>query len=289
MPRFLHPTQSGVHRLACLSLYHALLSQCSKAWLTRSKASDIRDIIQARFRLDKPVESPSRIEKSLRAGYEALALLKSCAEGNATSIERADSLVAGALPFIEKYKEKCARLARRRQEMELEEAKRKKENRTFSAQAVLESVLRRPYPKVSGVRQVPRFVAARDVPFLRIKKPQPERLSLAIRIKLDARWKNMLRKKRLETEGYFARDEDAWDRLTLGKEPFSWEKVVNENIALAAKAIQESDAQHLELAHKMWNVVLAEEALAKKEAEERERQSQIVEPEPHLEKTEKEP
>ncbi|KAM5468932.1 hypothetical protein MferCBS49748_003142 [Microsporum ferrugineum] len=274
MPRFLHPTQSGVHRLACLSLYHALLSQCSKPWLTSSKASHIRGIIQARFRLDKPIESPSRIEKSLRAGYEALELMKSCASGERRSIERVDSLIAGTQPFLEKYKKKCAQLAHRRQMIELENDRKREKKRRFSAKAVLESVLSRPYPKVSGIRHVPRFACARGIPFLRIKKPQPKSLGIAIRIRQDARWKNILRKQELAVDALFAQDEDAWDQFTEKKESGTWDKAIQENIGRVVNTIKKGDERDLELARKMWNVVVAERRLAEKEAKQREKLGQ---------------
>ncbi|EGD99680.1 hypothetical protein TMEN_4563 [Trichophyton mentagrophytes] len=274
MPRFLHPTQSGVHRLACLSLYHALLSQCSKPWLTRSKASHIRALIQARFHLDQRIESPSRIEKSLKAGYEALNLMKSCERGDVTSIERVDSLIAGTEPFLERYKQNCARLARERQAKELEDAKKKQNKRRFSAKRVLESVLARPYPTVSGIRRVPRFACARGIPFLRIKKPQPKNLSVAIQIRQDARWKNILRRQELGVDSLFAKDEDMWDQITSKTETDSWDKAIQQNINRVVETIKNGDERDLELARKMWNVVVAERRLAEKEARQREKMGQ---------------
>ncbi|EFR03725.1 hypothetical protein MGYG_06721 [Nannizzia gypsea CBS 118893] len=280
MPRFLHPTQSGVHRLACLSLYRALLSQCSKPWLTNSKASHIRALIQARFHIDKPIESPSRIEKSLKAGYEALNLMKSCANGDAISIERVDSLIAGTQPFLERYQQKRARLARERQEKELEDARKKQQKRRFSAKRVLESVLARPYPTVSGIRRVPRFACARGIPFLRIKKPQPKNLSVAIQIRQDARWKNILRRQELGVDSLFAKDEDTWDAITSKTEADTWDKAIQQNISRVVDTIKKGDERDLELARKMWNVVVAERRLAEKEARQREKVGQAAETKP---------
>ena len=56
--------------LTGLSLYRALLRECSRPWLSNEKASHVRKIITARFRADKSLQSPSKITGSLNAGYE---------------------------------------------------------------------------------------------------------------------------------------------------------------------------------------------------------------------------
>src|SRR5438034_6838294 len=88
MPRFIPPLLSGAHRLACkslrgnplncslkgfflgLSLYHALLSQCSKLQFISPRVAEIRKLIRVQFRQYKNLQSPTQIVNSLKAGYE---------------------------------------------------------------------------------------------------------------------------------------------------------------------------------------------------------------------------
>lgn len=124
---------------------------------------------------------------------------------------------------------------------------------------------------MSGRRRVPVLVSARgDVPFLRIKKPQPKNLSGVIRSKLDNRWKRIVRRDRLEEELLVAQDEDHWDSITGQKEPESWTTEIRNAHKEVIQKIKESDNKNRLLAEAMWNVVLAERELAAKEEKQRE-------------------
>lgn len=131
------------------------------------------------------------------------------------------------------------------------------------------SILDRPRLSLSGKRKVPVLVNARGVPFLRIKKPQPRNLSGVIRSRLEKRWNRIVTRDRLHVELLFANDEDAWDRLTRGAEQPTWTKEVKLALDNVYEKIRETDKKNRELAEGMWNVVLEERELAKKEDKQR--------------------
>lgn len=150
------------------------------------------------------------------------------------------------------------------------EANRQHQQATALRHPNTSPILSRPRPVVSGQRRVPVLVSARgDVPFLRIKKPQPKNLSGVIRSKLDNRWNRIVRRDRLEAELVVARDEDHWDSLTGQSEPESWTTEIRNAYNEVVQKIRESDKKNRLLAEAMWKVVLAERELAAKEEKQR--------------------
>lgn len=163
--------------------------------------------------------------------------------------------------------------------------KKRLENIAFQKQTMyrhpnVEPILSRPKQSVAGQRQVPKLVNARGVPFLRIKKPQPQNLSRIIRYKLRFKDKLIERRDRLLVETLFAKDEEDWDRLLTGQT--LTEKVIHAQNHLAwvegtwlesplecyKKAYYDNieyEKKQQALAEKMWEVVLAERKLASEE------------------------
>jgi len=77
---------------------------------------------------------------------------------------------------------------------------------------------------------------------------------------------------RLQAELLFARDEDAWDRMTNTKDEGTWAEEHKLALEDVYGKIRKSDKKNRELAENMWKVVLKErEAL---EEEEKQRQVQ---------------
>ena len=140
-----------------------------------------------------------------------------------------------------------------------------------------EPVLTRPRLSVAGQRQIPKFVSARGIPFLRIKKPQPQSLSRIIRYKLRFKDKLIERRDRLHVETLFAKDEEDWDRLITNQAltprvvypnsrmEGSWLESPLECYRKAHSDNIEFDKRQQELAEKMWEIVLAERKLAAEE------------------------
>ncbi|EED24264.1 DNA repair protein (Rad1), putative [Talaromyces stipitatus ATCC 10500] len=166
--------------------------------------------------------------------------------------------------------------------------KKTAENIAFQKQTMYrhpdaEPILSRPRPFVAGQRQIPKLVSARGVPFLRIKKPQPQNLSRIIRYKLRFKDKLVERRERLLIDTLFAKDEEDWDRLIEGQpvtprvihahHPIRWIEGswMESPLECYKKAFYDNiefEKKQQELAEKMWEVVLAERKLAAEEEEE---------------------
>ncbi|KAL1964682.1 hypothetical protein VTN77DRAFT_6708 [Rasamsonia byssochlamydoides] len=290
MHRVVVPKLSGIHRFACLSLYRALLRQCARLPPTIPNSGTINHLVRKKFRRYRTLQSPSQTVNALKAGYEALDLLHSASQGNQKDIDHLSALLENSKAIRLKNSSEQRALAEARPLKPLSKTEQKKaESRRQQDATALrhpnaEPILSRPRPVVSGRRRVPVLVNARGIPFLRIKKPQPQNLSRVIRNKLDRRWKWIERRDRLEIELLFAKDEDYWDRLvvdeespSLNKESPSWADAVKESIRDVVTKISESDRKNKELAEAMWNIVLAEKKLA--EEEEAERKKRMAEQE----------
>lgn len=169
-------------------------------------------------------------------------------------------------------KEQYATLQRNKAaELKLERSKRplsKKQARKAESSRFQEATRRR-HPdtpsildysqrKLHGTRKAPFLVNARGVPFLRIKKPQPQNLSGVIRGKLEKRWHRIERRDRLRAELLFAKDEDVWDRMTNATEPCTWSGEIEGALRDVHVKIKESDRKNRELAESMWKIVLVE-------------------------------
>ena len=126
-------------------------------------------------------------------------------------------------------------------------------------------ILSRPRPVVSGKRRVPRFVNARGIPMLRIKKPQPRVLSGIIRSKLTRRERWVNRENELAVDILFTQDEENWDGLTVPRDPVPWTKEVWEALQQTKQTIRNNDMKNSKMAKEMWDVVLRERELAAKE------------------------
>lgn len=143
-------------------------------------------------------------------------------------------------------------------------------NRITKAHPDVEPILSRPRPTVSGIRRVPALVSARgEVPFLRIKKPQPRILSLVIDNKLKRRWNWIVTRQRLDDELEMANAEDRWDAMMGETVEGSWRVPILESLREVKTKIRQSDEANAKLAGKMWEVVLKERELAEKEKNER--------------------
>ncbi|PGH16243.1 hypothetical protein AJ80_05266 [Polytolypa hystricis UAMH7299] len=278
MPGFLIAAKSGVHRVACLSLYRALLSQCSRLQLAGLDRNDVfQNFVRTRFRKHKNLQSPSQILNSLGAGYEALDLFHSCSEGNTESLTRLRALVQQTLELTKGVNERRTAQAsvHRPEDRSIPALKRRAEARAKNRPENLrprpgtESVLLRPRPRVSGIRHVPRMGCARGLAFLMIKKPQPMNLSRSLRGKLNTRWNQILRRDRLEYELTIAKLEDRWDEFTGQTEGRPWSSVVQVALCENAVTLKTKDERNAELAQKIWNIILRERKLADKEREER--------------------
>ncbi|QKX55805.1 uncharacterized protein TRUGW13939_02903 [Talaromyces rugulosus] len=282
---------SGVHRFACLSLYRALLRQSHRLPPTSTETENIRHLVRTKFDRYKGIQSPTRILHCLQAGYEALDLLHSACSENKDSLARIQLLLQSSrsrTPTSTPKDENISTPVSRRAEKRAENIEFQRQSRWTHPK--VEPILSRPRPVVAGRRKVPVFVNARGVPFLRIKKPQPQILSQIIRQKHAYKDKLIERRNRLLLEYYFAKDEEDWDRILNGesitnathwsKEPLwlegSWPESVWASFQQSNDDNYIYERKNLNLARELWQVVLDERELAEKEkAEGKDQDSEI--------------
>ncbi|KAK2737163.1 hypothetical protein FQN57_000420, partial [Myotisia sp. PD_48] len=270
---------------------------CSPTGIPKKK--ELRDLIITRFRIDRVTESPSKIEHALQAGYtvlspilvkycictltfifKALGLLNRCRQADTASLRQVDSLLAETKSLQEKHwrQDRVSRegltINKRSSKQTTTTNIEKKAPIDRPPHFINHSVLARPYPHVSGRRLIPQFVSVRGLPYLRIVKPMPKTLAMILNRKLAARWKKILHRDRMDTELLFALDEDRWDILTCETEAQTqtWGDTVLTSLSELQFTINQRDRASYELGQRMWKVVLDEKALAKKEAEENDRQ-----------------
>ncbi|KAL2865471.1 LYR motif-containing protein [Aspergillus lucknowensis] len=271
MHRAFVPKFSLSHRFACFALYRALLRQCSKLPQTVPQLSEAQSHIRERFRRYRTLQSPTQIANALKAGYEGLDLLHSALQGSKND----SKLIAKILSEAASVKERKRRLQSiisehlpvkkpSLKQIKAEENKRVQE-KTARRHPDATPILSRPRLAVSGQRRIPVLVNARGVPFLRIKKPQPNNLSRVIRSKLERRWAMIERKERLQLELTYGKDEDRWDNLTIGSEPETWSDPIATSLQDVQRLIHNTDKKNTTLAESMWKIVLAERKLAEEE------------------------
>lgn len=226
-------------------------------------------------------QSCARAMANLGRFFKALDLLHSCAQGNEPSIGRVNDLLARTKslhdsvgrqpqrpettsPPAPKSKSKCRRTSGTTESGA-------KENKEHTERRQQHAILSRPRPHVSGIRRVPVLVDARGVPFLRTKKPEPAVLSRTINSKLRKMSERIARRQRLEEELVMASYEDQWDHRTGHVELTKWTISLNTALTDVKRTIDYKTKENRELSYKMFNVVLQERKLAKKEEDERER------------------
>ncbi|CAG8392448.1 unnamed protein product [Penicillium salamii] len=270
MHKVLVPKHSGAHRVACLSLYRALLQQCRSSnktpWLDETGS-----LVRRNFRKYKVLQSPSQTVNALKAGYEALDLIHS-SRTNPLDRNRITHMISHAKIKRDKYTQLqkqsqpvapppvplTPRAARKAESIRFQ-------NETSRRHPDAKSVLDRPRPLGEKKRHIPVLVNARGLPFLRFKKPQPRNVSSVIRTKLANRWDWIQRRDGLKVDLLFAQDEEAWDRMTGTKDSGAWPEDIQIAIEDVKTKINQFDMRTKDLAQKMWKVVQAEKALAKAE------------------------
>jgi hypothetical protein len=222
--------------------------------------------------------------------FKALDLLHSCSQGHGESIRRFNRLFAATLALREEIayrahqREEVVEQPRQNFRVAWDQAARERsareaglapgDRRLPEQPKPAESILDRPRLHVSGRRRIPRFVNARGVPFLRIKKPIPASLSRVIRQKLKRKQDRVNRRVILDNLLLIAEMEDDWDLRTGQAEKNStWTSAVEESVSALEEAIEETNQKDYVMAQRMWNVVLKEMELAEQERQERERQT----------------
>jgi hypothetical protein len=136
----------------------------------------------------------------------------------------------------------------------------------------------RPYAKVSGPRHVPILAQVQGIPFLRLKKPQPEALSRALQHKLQKRID--LFDERVLLNNYWlpcARQEDIWDEIIReelgtgedesGEDGTRWTDMVGEALNINVAAHDKELAEDKRNIRIMSKIVAEETQLAEQEGQ----------------------
>lgn len=278
-----------------LVLYRALLRQCKRLPPDVPYRETIPNLVKIKFHRYNKYLSPSKSVNALRAGYEvkrttlvpgtwfivltglpkALDLLHAASRHDDNARNRISTIIEEAQARKRKAQAEArlrgsARPKKPPTPRELRAAwNRQFQNATAVRHPNAEPIWNRPRPIVPGKRHIPVLVNARGVPFLRIKKPQPQSLSRMIRNKLAQRWRYVERRDELEVAILFAKDEDNWDQNVGHAEEATWEAPMREAMDELYKKVAEFDYKNYERGKKLWKIVLAERALAEKEEAER--------------------
>ncbi|KAF1972857.1 hypothetical protein BU23DRAFT_466445 [Bimuria novae-zelandiae CBS 107.79] len=207
MPVYLPPKTHTKHRVAAIALYRALLSRCTSAsFLQDEERTSLHNAIRNKFRQNRKIQSPRQLGLVFRAGYEVLDHLDASASSDPKSI----SFLKTLIPTLPRGITRAP--PQRRPQPPPQDTSTKHPLAVLPPEKAVLNV--RPYAKTSGPRHVPILASANGVPFLRLKKPQPESLSRVIRQKLDRRIKSFADK--IMYANYWvplARYEDEWDRI----------------------------------------------------------------------------
>ncbi|KAF1826527.1 uncharacterized protein K489DRAFT_294431, partial [Dissoconium aciculare CBS 342.82] len=263
MPLRRAPHQSGVHRVAAIALYRALLTQCTSVPLPSPCLDGIRNIVRNRFRATRYVTSHRHLHIYFDAGYEALDHLDAAAAGVSESAVYLDDLVERApfwmkrSPSLAQQKEHGTRKLPPLTPIDLKALKQWTPN-----------YLNRPLGV--NVRRVPRLISANMIPILRVDKPQPPALSGYIANRITRRHVRTERWHRMEQELRVAQLEDRWDSLMANlprsgiqsdranrAEP-AWSSAIVKAISREIEANQRERAKNALIASKMQLVVEAE-------------------------------
>jgi hypothetical protein len=173
----------------------------------------LANIVRHRFRVPRPQRLG--LAKAFRAGYAAIDRLDGAVAGDESCLQRVRELLERTpdslkrpIPAREPTKKKCT---------DPDEQGLKQTRTSTEIPPLFKFVNMFPRKEVRGRRRVPYMVNANGVPFVRWKKPQPERVSLMIRNLIRLRVKRWGQFHRLENYHIpLAQREDEWER-TLSK------------------------------------------------------------------------
>ncbi|KAK5168058.1 casein kinase 2 regulatory subunit [Saxophila tyrrhenica] len=286
MPDLKIPIRSGVHRIAAIALYRALLTQCRAVPLAEAQKHELQNIVRNRFSYYQRLHSIRRLRVAFEAGYEAIDRLDSAIAGDAKSTAYIKSLLERA-----PTRAKQAPLTSRPYLEQQKPANVSQETDQPDRPRV--SLLDRPLPleKLSGKRHVPVLFNANRIPVLRIKKPQPQSLSLYIHKRITQRQKWHNQRMQLENQRPLAAWEDEWDELisrthaaamsdaetseTRGRERRSWASTIDEAWDTVVGKIEAQKEKDMVTAEKMQAVVDRERNLLEQEKQERREASRL--------------
>ena len=289
MPKLFVPHKSDAHRLACTSLYRALLKQCNG--LTSNTTSSghalpsfaLKDLVRYRFQRDRKLQSPAAIKKTLTSGHSHLELLYHSNLGSRSALTNLIEILKTTSDDIES-KATERQLQRERQPppkitpkaLHIQQQATKALNRAPSDSVGLSA---HPLP-LSALRSESRIVpqlinGQKNTPFLRYGK-QSVFLSRILRQTMKWKERQFGHLKALDMNYDLALAEDDWDaiiRRQLDREHGSraaamvdslepnWATEVRNVQNLIHSRIRAKEVQGQQLGMRMWEIVKQEQRL----------------------------
>ncbi|KAK5044892.1 hypothetical protein LTR84_010264 [Exophiala bonariae] len=228
MPLTFAANKSYAHRLACLSLYKALLKECASlsagAGISKSNglSSTLQSLVRYRFRQDKNLLSIAAIGKGLDAGNEFLRLLQACVARSGTAIDKLEVILQSAMSRAE-----ATATIKARNATFWQAASPKRLPHIEHIRRVSRKDLQRPSPNGPAIflrpkplseitwprRKVPRYLITSGIPVLKYPGPQPVLINRIIKQKWRRNYKSVEMLESLEEARNMAEHEDVWDDL----------------------------------------------------------------------------
>ncbi|KIV88407.1 hypothetical protein PV10_08092 [Exophiala mesophila] len=230
MPRPLNLHKSYAHRLACRSLYRALLKQCAE-FPTASPESlaspsktvqTLQSLVRYRFRRDRALSSPFSIINGLDTGNRVLSLLQQCTLKSPVALSQLSTLLGS---ISRRASEKDAVAVRnasfwkappvhRQAHIAHHQHLSRKDVQIGTPGNPVIFQHPRPLADLYGtVRKVPRYILANGIPLLKYPGPQPALMNRVLRQKLLWQIKNFEKLRALQQGVHLAETEDDWDQI----------------------------------------------------------------------------
>ncbi|KIX95206.1 uncharacterized protein Z520_09122 [Fonsecaea multimorphosa CBS 102226] len=226
MPRLLAPHKSGLHRLACFSLYKALLRESTRVGAAIDNpavARTLQSLIRFRFDRDRKLLSPSQVANGLEAGHGALSLLRACARKSSDALNRLSQTLEHVALQAESTAKYRAELASRwkppppSRRPHLENLRRVANKANHISTPDNPRIFQHPRPiseVKSGVRKVPNLILAQGIPLLKYPGPTPVLLNRVLTSKI--KWG--VRK--------WAQHLDIGEKIQLGEWEDEWDSIL---------------------------------------------------------------
>ncbi|KAI1616048.1 hypothetical protein EDD36DRAFT_414959 [Exophiala viscosa] len=297
MPHLNLARKSGAHRLACLSLYRALLRECGGvsqalgAEANHDTKQTLRSLVGYRFQEDRDLQSPTQIVNGITAGHDFLDLLRSCSAKAADSLNHLGVLLESMTLQAEQTAAVREKLASHwkppppSRARHHEHIKKVKNPANYVSDPSSPRIFQYPQPLSqirTGVRKPPNLIITQGIPILKYSGPQPVLLNRVIKNKVKVGLKRFKQHEEMEEAAHLAECEDDWDHIlskrhgigdakALGRNKnheATWRQTfVDADNELTDKYIDQQ-RKHAHLGKRLWQIVLAERDLKEKERRE---------------------
>ncbi len=289
MPKLFVPHKSDAHRLACTSLYRALLKQCNDLTSTTAPTGytvpscTLQNLVRYRFQRDRKLQSPTNIKDALTRGHSHFALLYSVNAGSQSALTQFLQILKTTLKDVESTAAEKESVRERRpplkvtpKALHIQRQSTKTLNRVppdslgLSAHPLPLSALK------SHSRVVPQLInGQKNIPFLRYGR-QSVFLSRILRQKMNWKERMHAQLRSLEVNYDLGLAEDDWDRsvrlqvaaelgdqATKKFEPAkrSWTTEVQNSQNIIHRRMRAKEAEGQQLGMRMWEIVKQEQRL----------------------------